>query len=216
MRKRVGGAVALTIVGLVLLAAPALAHVTVDPGEAVKGSFVKLSFRVPNEVEVANTVKFEVNFDTNNPIPLVSVEPKAGWTFLVATAPLGAPLETVHGQVTKAVSEITWSGGVIAPGQFDEFEVLVGPLPGGVDRLLFPAVQTYSDGTEVRWDQQAFAEQPAPEHPMPELELTRAGGKEDATKSTGGTSTLALAAFLIGAAGLGVGGYALVIVRRWR
>ena len=49
MRKRLGAAVALTIVELVLFASPALAHVTVDPTKAVQGSFAKLTFRVPSE-----------------------------------------------------------------------------------------------------------------------------------------------------------------------
>ena len=69
-----------------------------------------------------------------------------------------APLQTDNGQVTEAVSEITWTGGTIAPGQFDDFEVSVGPLPSDVDVLLFPAVQTYSDGTTVSWIQAAIGQ----------------------------------------------------------
>jgi uncharacterized protein YcnI len=215
MRKRLGGVVALAIGGLVLFAAPALAHVTVDPSQAQPGSFVKLVFRVPNESPQANTVKFDVKFDQNHVIPLVSVKPKAGWTPTVTKSFLKAPLQTQDGQATEAVSEIVWSGGTIAPGQFDEFEVSAGPLPAGTDLLLFPAVQTYSDGTEVSWDQQAFAGQPAPDHPMPELRLTSAN-KAAATTSSSGTSAVAIVALLMGGAGLGVGGWAFREVRRWR
>ena len=216
MRKRLGASVALAIGGLVLFAAPAVAHISVDPTLAPTGSFRRLIFSVPNEVDVASTVKVDIKFDVNHPIPLVSVMPKAGWTATVSKVSLNAPLQTIHGPVTEAVSEIVWSGGTIAPGQFEEFEVSAGPLPAGVDLLLFPTVQTYSDGTEVEWSQQTFDNQPAPEHPAPVLRLQALFGAAPATASKGGTSILAIAAFLIGCAGLGVGSWAWYNVRRWR
>jgi uncharacterized protein YcnI len=214
--RKLGATFALAIGALVLFATPALAHVSIDPSKATEGSFTKLVFRVPNEAQLANMVKFDVTFDVNNPIPLVNVLSKPGWTPTLTTVPLRAPLDSVHGQITKVVSEISWSGGTIAPGQFDEFAVLVGPLPAGIDRLLFPAVQSFSDGTEVRWDQQSFADQAAPEHPMPVLELTSGNTKNEGTKSTGGSNTLALFALVVGAAGVAIGTWTWTIVRRWR
>jgi hypothetical protein len=120
--------------------------------------------------------------------------------------------------VTEAVSEIIWTGGTIAPGQFDEFEISVGPLPSDVDVLLFPAVQTYSDGTEVSWIQQSFRGQPEPDHPAPQLRLTSAdAAKKSTTSSTSSnTKNLAIADFVLGLAALGLGGWALLNVRRWR
>ncbi|MEY2422147.1 MAG: hypothetical protein QOI95_2214 [Acidimicrobiaceae bacterium] len=217
MKNRLAATVALAIGVLLLEAAPAFAHVTVDPAEGPKGGSIKLTFRVLNEVAVANTIKFDVKFDENHPIATVSVKPKPGWTPNVIKKPLKAPLQTESGQVTEAVSEITWSGGTIAPQQFDEFEVSVGPLPSDVDLLLFPAVQTYSDGTEVSWTQQSFTGQPAPDHPAPQLKLLTPGTKKAATSSTASTTkTVALAAFAIGTAGLVIGGWAWWNVRRWR
>jgi uncharacterized protein YcnI len=211
-----GATVAVAVGLLVLFASPAFAHVTIDPAEALKGSFTKLTFRVPNEMELANTVKFDVKFDENHPIAEVSVKPKPGWTVTVSKKPLRVPLQTATGEITSAVSQIVWSGGAIAPGQFDEFEVSAGPLPSGVNLLLFPAVQTYNDGTEVSWIQQAFSGQPEPDRPAPQLRLTAASGPAAPKPSTGDTSTLALAAFVIGSAGLGFGGWAWLNVRRWR
>lgn len=219
MRKRLGATVALAISVLVLSAAPALAHVTVDPSEAPKGSDTKLTFSVPNEMATANTVKFVVTFDENHPIATVAVKPKAGWTPNVSKTQLRVPLQTDNGQVTEAVSKIEWTGGTIAPGQFDEFEISVGPLPSDVDVLLFPSVQTYSDGTEVSWIQQSFTGQPEPDHPAPELKLIAAAGAASTKKSTSvssNTRNLAIAAFLVGSAGLVVGGWAWWNVRRWR
>jgi hypothetical protein len=129
---------------------------------------------------------------------------------------LRAPIQTGDGDVTDAVSQITWTGGTIAPGQFDEFEVAVGPLPADVEVLLFPAVQTYSDGTEVTWNQQSFAGQPEPDHPAPVLKLTAATGTAKPASSGDGSSTLAAVALVIGAAGLGIGSWAWWNVRRWR
>ena len=216
MRKRLGASVALAVGGLVLFAAPALAHITVDPNEAPKGSFKKLVFSVPNEVDVANTVKIDLKFDPNHPIPTVTVKPNPGWTATVSKFQLKAPLQTADGQVTEAVSEIVWSGGTIAPGQFEEFEVSAGPLPADVDLLLFPAIQTYSDGTEVDWTQQSFEGQPAPEHPAPVIKMTAATSTATTSTSKSGISTLALAALLIGGAGLVIGSSAWWNVRRWR
>jgi hypothetical protein len=39
---------------------------------------------------------------------------------------------------------------VIKPGQFQEFDVSLGPLPN-VDQLVFKALRYYSDGDTVRW-----------------------------------------------------------------
>src|SRR3954469_4389073 len=195
MRKRLGAAAALAITVVVLAATPALAHVNVDPDSAPKGGFVKLTFRVPNEEDSADTVKVDLKFDDNHPIASVAVKPKAGWTVDVRKTTLKAPLQTADGQVTQAVSEITWSGGKIAPGQFDEFEVSVGPLPADADVLLFPTVQTYSDGSEVSWVQQAFEGQPEPDHPAPQVKLTSAtgsSGKNKSSSTSSSTKTLAI------------------------
>jgi len=215
MTQRLGATVALAIGALVLFAAPALAHVTIEPSEARQGAYRTLVFSAPNETPLANMVKFQVRFDVNHPIPLVSVRPKIGWTTAVRKASLGTSLETDHGAVQDVVSEIEWSGGSVPPGQFEKFEVLVGPLPAGIDILLFPAVQTYSDGAEVRWDQQAFEERSAPTNPAPLLTLTSAR-ETRATSSGDGTDLVAITALLVGGAGLGFGSYTWVVIRRWR
>ena len=88
MMKRVGATITIAVGAVVLLGAPALAHVSVDPEQAPKGGFTKLTFRVPNEMDSASTVKFDVKFDENHPIASVSVKPKAGWTPQVITGPL--------------------------------------------------------------------------------------------------------------------------------
>jgi uncharacterized protein YcnI len=154
----------------------ASAHVTVNPREAVQGGYGKFSFRVPNERDGASTVKLEVVIPTETAIASVSTRPVPGWTVTVERSTLPTPLTVHDSEVTEAVSKLTWTaseGSAVAPGQFQEFDVSAGPLPA-VDRIVFKAVQTYSDGEVVRWIEEPVAGQPEPERPAPVLKLTTA------------------------------------------
>ena len=53
------------------------------------------------------------------------------------------------------------------------------PLPTNTSKLTFKAIQTYSDGTTVRWIQQTVKGAPEPEHPAPTLSLTKANKSQD-------------------------------------
>jgi uncharacterized protein YcnI len=164
------------IVGVLAIAGPAGAHVTIQPGEASQGGFATEFFQVPNERDDASTVRVEVTFPTDNPIPFVSVAPVPGWQVDVERTTLDEPISGEGEDITEAVSKITWSGGQIDPGQFQRFPVSMGPLPEGVDTLEFPAVQTYSDGEEVRWIEPVPASGEEPELPAPTLTLTASTG----------------------------------------
>jgi uncharacterized protein YcnI len=171
------------VVGAVMLVAlaatDAVAHVSVQPASAPKGSFSILAFSVPNEEDAANTVKLEVTFPATSPIPSVLVKPMPGWTITVDTTKLARPVKTDDGDVTAAVSKITWTAtnGGLAPGQFDLFTVSAGPLPTKPKQLDFPAIQTYSNGDVVRWIQPTVKGAPEPDHPVPVLSLTKGSGK---------------------------------------
>jgi periplasmic copper chaperone A len=167
---------ALIVAGLaIVVAAPiATAHVTVNPGEAPKGGFAKLAFRVPNERPDSGTTALEVNLPEDHPIANVSVRPKQGWTYEVETRQLDEPIDNHGEELTEVVSTITWTGGVIQPGEFDEFEVSVGPLPEDTDQVLFPSLQTYQSGEVVRWIEEPLPDGEEPEHPAPLLTLVDA------------------------------------------
>jgi uncharacterized protein YcnI len=191
-----------------LLAQAAAAHVTVNPNTASQGGYAKLAFRAPTESATASTTSLEVDLPTDHPILSVLTQPVPGWTARVVKTKLAKPLTGEDGQVTEAVSSITWTGGSIPPGQFQEFNVSVGPLPKDTDKLVFKALQTYSDGTVVRWIDLPTAAVPKPEHPAPTLTLTGASAS-----STGSASTPAPAPAASGsdgtARGLGIAGTAL-------
>lgn len=189
------GALALTVG----LAVPAFAHVTVNPGTAVQGSWTKLTFRVPNERDNASTTKVEVEFPTDHPLPFVSVRPVPGWDVKLTRGKLPKPVVSDDGDtITESVLKITWSGGKIEAGQFQEFEASVGPLPKNVDTLLFPTVQTYSNDEVVTWGDAPKADGSEPEHPAPTLKLVAAEEGNDqhgaAPASTSAAPTVAAAA----------------------
>lgn len=155
------------------LAFPASAHVTIQPGTATQGGWTKIAFRVPNERDNASTSKIEVEFPTDHPLPFVSVKPVQGWDVKVTRGELPAPVVNDDGdKVTEAVLKITWSGGKINPGEFQEFEASLGPLPKSVDQLRFPTAQTYTSGEVVKWADVAKDDGSEADHPVPVLKLT--------------------------------------------
>jgi periplasmic copper chaperone A len=141
--------------GLTLPAA-ASAHVTVRPDDTAAGAWSKLTFRVPNESDTAGTVGLTVTFPTETPFAFVSVKPHAGWDVAVTREPLDEPVEAGSYALDEVVTAITWTARGetrIGPGQFDEFEVSVGPLPEEETTIELPADQLYSDGEVVSWSE---------------------------------------------------------------
>jgi len=166
--------------GLFGLSGVASAHVTAQPGSAAPGGYALVSFRTPNEEDTAATVTLEVSFPTDHPLASASVEAVPGWTATIDKVAMATPIKTDDGEVDQAVSKITWSGGQLGPGGFQDFPVLLGPLPSDTDRLVFKAVQTYSNGDVVRWIDVPAPGAPEPEHPAPTLALTAAPGADPA------------------------------------
>ncbi|HEU4481301.1 MAG TPA: YcnI family protein [Actinomycetota bacterium] len=146
-----------TLAVTVALAAPAAAHVTVQPNEATKGSFSRFVVRVPNERDDARTTKVTLELP---PLASVSFQPKDGWKRTVEMVELDEPLEAFGNEITEVVGSVTWSGGSIAPGEFDEFG-FSALMPDETTTLEFPAHQTYSSGEVVDWVEEAEGEAPA-------------------------------------------------------
>ncbi|MFD3655999.1 YcnI family protein [Streptomyces sp. NPDC058620] len=169
-----GGVAASTVL---LFVGPAAAHVSVQPqGEAAKGGYATINFKVPNERDNASTVKLEVNFPTEHPLSSVSPQAVPGWKIKVDKTKLDKPLD-VHGKkITEAVSKVTWTsdGSQIDPGYFQQFPLSVGQLPEDADQLVFKALQTYDNKEVVRWIEEPAADGEEPESPAPVLKLTAA------------------------------------------
>lgn len=230
--RRVVAVAALTFAGLAV-AATASAHVTVSPDSLPQGSTAELTFKVPDEESSANTVELQLQIPTDHPIAQVLAKPVPGWTIQVHTVKLAKPLTTDDGTFSTAVDEIDWTGGSIAPGQYQDFQISVDPLPSDTTHLDFKAVQTYSNGDVVRWIDLASSADTDPEHPAPVLTLTSASSsatasstpaaaaKTDATASASSGSSssgdgLGVAGLVLGAIGAIAGVAALLTARKNR
>lgn len=215
MSQRAAAVSGLTVLTITLAAGAASAHVTANPGTAEPGSYSKVSFRVPNEEQGADTTKLEVDLPTDHPIASVSVRPQPGWKIKVEKAKLATPLKTDGGEITQAVSKITWSGGKISPGEFQEFDVSMGPLPTDTDKLMFKAKQTYSSGQVVNWDQDPGNGGQEPEHPAPTVRLVKAANDAPAPVAAGSSKVPASSddgtARLLGGLGLAFGVVGLAV-----
>ncbi|MGW1169470.1 YcnI family copper-binding membrane protein [Streptomyces sp. NPDC002550] len=205
--RRVGAVAALAAATVLFAAGAASAHVTVHPDSYAKGATDGvLTFRVPNEEDTASTTKVQVFLPTDHPVLGVLVHPQDGWTAKVTTTKLKTPVKTDDGTITEAASEITFSGGRIGAGQYEDFNVAFGQLPNDTGQLVFKTLQTYSDGKVVRW-----IEEPAgggePENPAPVLKLAAgdASGAPSSAKTAAATAKAAGAADST-ARGLGIAG----------
>ncbi|MGS2616559.1 YcnI family copper-binding membrane protein [Micromonospora sp. LZ34] len=225
------GAVATAVFGF---AAPASAHVTVNPKEATQGGYGRFAFRVPNESDTASTTKVEVVLPENAPVGSVSTMPVPGWTVTIEKRKADPPVEVHGSQLSEVVSKLTWtaSGNAgVKPGEFQEFPVSMGPLPQ-VDRMVFKTLQTYSDGNVQRWIEEPTPGAEEPESPAPVLTLTAAGPSagptggaaaapadddDDDDEAEGDDAVaigLGIAGLVAGAGGLLLGGLAFARTRR--
>ena len=204
-----------------LLPAAASAHVTLQPDEATAEDFVVLDVRVPNERDDSATTKVDVQFPPG--FAFASYQPVPGWSVQVQMEKLDKPL-TSHGEkVTEQIAQMTWTADSaktgVQPGQFLDFPVSV-QIPGEAgETLTFKALQTYDNGEVVRW-----IGAPDSEEPAPQVAVT-AGGEDhgavaedddgaEADDSDDGGNGLAIAALIVGALGLLLGGAALARSRR--
>ncbi len=139
--------------------APASAHVRASSDDAVRGGTALVTFEVPNESTTgAATTGLAVSLPD---LTSVQAETQPGWT-----------VKLDHDSTSGTVRSVTWSAGAdtgIGVDQFGLFRISV-KLPDA-DTVSFPTTQTYSDGTEVKWDQPLVPGSAEPEHPAPMLTL---------------------------------------------
>jgi len=208
----------LALAGALLAVPAASAHITVNPNEVPADSFSRFAIRVPTERPNADTTKIVLQLPEG--LAFVGFQPKPGWRRTVTMAKLANPVTNDEGEtITERIATVTWEGGKIGPGEFDEFG-LSAKVPAGQTTLEFPATQTYSNGEVVRWIGEPDADTPAPrvtltptveEAPAPGLiETTAANEAQDDDSETDGLALgFGLAGFVTGLAAL-----AITFVRR--
>ena len=215
MRNKMWLAGGVAVVATLAMPAVVTAHVAVQPDKAPAGGLVVENVRVPTEEENASTTKVEVQFPDG--FAEVSFQPVPGWQVKVKKTKLAEPITTDEGdKLTEQVSQVTWTGGKIAPGEFQDFPVSlqIPDKPGTT--LTFKAVQTYSNGKVVRWIGPPDAEEPAPQVKVTAADAADAAATTS-TSSSGSddeSDTLAIIALVVGGLGLLAGGVALLTRRR--
>jgi hypothetical protein len=132
-----------------LIAAPALADVTVTPTTSVQGSGDHLTFHVTNTgtAPLATvTVQFPPDTAAAEAYPL-SVD---DWAPKIEMKKIDTTLTTVHGTRTDEVTaSITWlavAGHQLAPGASTDLSIAIGPLPT-VSSMQYTIRTTYANGS---------------------------------------------------------------------
>jgi uncharacterized protein len=215
------------VVGALAMPATAEAHVTLNPSEWEAGGFARFAVRVPNERDDADTTRVTVQFPAN--VVSANFQPVEGWKRTVELERLDEPIEEEgEDRITERLARVTWSGGRIRPGEFQEFGVSFQVPEDAVgDSLAFPSIQRYSNGEVVRWIGPEDADEPAPlvevlppaeeddeaaATPAPEATPRPATANNEDDDGTG-RANLALG---VGVAGLvaGLGALGLTLMRR--
>ena len=231
MRRR-RAALALATIVLLLTPAAALAHVSIHPNVLPAGGFATVNVRVPNEQDKATVVKVQMQMPSG--LTSVSVQPPPGWTAAYKMQKLTTPIQTDDGPITSEVREVDWTAGRgagILPGEFLQLPLSIS-TPDKVGAVVaFPTLQTYSDGSIVRWIGPPSADSPAPTidvspatgpmldvtggdagPPASAAGMTIGAARAPAAASGGGGAGkgLAIAGLIAGLLGLAAGGLALL------
>ncbi|PZM91094.1 MAG: hypothetical protein DIU79_13175 [Actinobacteria bacterium] len=147
-------------------ASAAHADVTVTPSVAIRGGGVNITFEVPNERDGAYTTKVEIRLPEETPAADVFPLSVPDWAPKLTERRLATPIAGHHAQIWDVTDTITWIRVVSPPAEPEDvvrLPISVGVLPNA-ERIEFTLVQTYSDGTVVRWGEE-------PDRPAPVLTL---------------------------------------------
>jgi uncharacterized protein YcnI len=116
MRFSAWSSLSISVCSALVLAAPAGAHLSIDPPNVLKGAPVDLVFSVPNEADGVGVN--HVTLGIPQDFKLDDAEAKPGWA------------QSRTGQA------VTWSGGLIPKGTFARFAIR-GTAPAKVETVLF-------------------------------------------------------------------------------
>jgi uncharacterized protein YcnI len=227
--RHLATAAGLATAGVLLLAAPASAHISPTIRSAPAGSYATFSLQVPHGCGDGNTNRLEVKI----PDGITSVTPEAvpNWTVTRTTEALNPPVDDGEGgTITERTATITWAGGPLPHDQLLLFglSVKLPDTPG--EQLSFPVLQSCDNGEQTDWIEIPKDGEEEPEHPAPTIELTEAtgdhhGGDEAAASSDesddgddgdGAAKALGIVGIALGAAGLALGSQALRTARKAR
>jgi uncharacterized protein YcnI len=179
-------AVALVVGAALAAAGSAWAHAEISPAVSLAKALQLYTLAVPTEKENLTTTKVELTPPSGFSID--SFVPAVGWKRTVQ--------QTGSGENTT-IQKVTWTGGKVPTEEDALFQFLAST--NASKTYTFEVRQTYSDGSVVDWTGPESSDTPAP---TVESKDSLGGG--------GGTSTLEIVALVLGAAGVVLGGLALL------
>ncbi len=171
--KKITAILSAVLMGSMLFAGIASAHVTVYPKQTTQGTYEKFTVRVPTEKEVP-TVKVKV--DIPQDVNISRFEPLPGWTYEISK------------DATGKITDVTWTatGEGLTSTEFGEFN-MQGKVGETATSLAWKAVQTYKDGSVVEWVGAEGSDHPA---------SVSAVNAKTAEASSGGSSASGLPLYL--------------------
>ncbi|MEV6597640.1 DUF1775 domain-containing protein [Actinoplanes sp. NPDC051346] len=147
--RRAGLLAAAVAAGVLGLATPAAADVTVNPSSVPQGSGQNVAFRVTNTARSPLT-RIKVVLPPEMPVAEVYPLSVQDWAPQTENRKLDTPLVSSHGgtPVTETTATITWiamPGKALAPGKSTDLTVAMGGLPTTGTRMSFTLQPTYAD-----------------------------------------------------------------------
>lgn len=146
-------AIIVTTICFALSTSTAFAHVTANPKTAEPGYGVA-TIRVPNEKDNP-TVGLRVVVPSG--VVVNAVKPVPGWSVAftrasTTTTPSDDAKDDHEDEEenSEPITEITWTGGLINAGEFEEFPLSIQYTRTG--DVVWKTYQTYADGQTVNWD----------------------------------------------------------------
>ncbi|MFG2057875.1 DUF1775 domain-containing protein [Micromonospora sp. NPDC048930] len=135
--------------------------VTTSPAQVHQGDAIELAVVLPEERAASRTTRIELRMPADAPIGEVYPLSVPGWAPRITTRDLDQPVAGIHSsELTQVTEAVTWirMPGAAGPARLS---LGMGPMPA-TDRLTFQVIQTYADGTVVRWADPAGGTHPAP------------------------------------------------------
>ncbi|RNL61276.1 DUF1775 domain-containing protein [Nocardioides marmoriginsengisoli] len=215
------------VIGFSALAVgPALAHVSITPGEAAAGDYTVATLSVPHGCD--GTATTSVTIQIPEEINAVTPTRNALWDVKKNLVKLATPIKDAHGnEITERVGTVVYTAKSPLPdGYRDAFE-LSFQVPDAVGKTLaFPTLQKCEKG-QTDWVEVVEEGAEEPEHPAPIIKVlpaaegdghggsaTPAADKEAGSDDEGASKGLGYAGLGVGALGLLTAAAALAKTRK--
>lgn len=180
----------LALLGAAFSTAPALAHSSLETGQATADSMYKAVLRVPHGCDGKPTIALTI--DIPEGVIATKPMPKPGWKLETVWGAYGKTYDYYGTPMSEGVTQIRWSGGALPDDFYDEFVFrarITGDLAGTT--IAFPTTQFCPDGAQVAWTETAAPGQDPHDlpHPAPALMVVAAAEKSGRGHGHGGMQT---------------------------